>query len=259
MRPSLIALTALVLLVPSLAAGCTGPLFDNVSQVGDAAKALVDGSNYPKMVIEIDHPQGYGPDSPALSILKSALVEISGRDASDISIITEASIPSEPDKRYSFAEVRALEDAHRSRHTSGDTVVLYFVYVAGHSDQDSNDGSVLGAAYRGTSLVMFKGNINAASRGSGVLDTRPPVRCIERAVAVHEFGHAAGLVNLGTPMQTPHEDGSHKGHSSNKNSVMWWAVEDGRSIVDLFTGSCNDIPFEFDANDKADLKALRNS
>jgi hypothetical protein len=70
-------------------------------------------------------------------------------------------------------------------------------------------------------------------------------------------------VNLGTRMQTPHEDAQHPGHSANAQSVMYYAVESSQSlasITKLLTGSpsCDQtgIPYAYDGNDLADLKAL---
>ena len=49
-----------------------------------------------------------------------------------------------------------------------------------------------------------------------------------------------------------HEDPDHPGHSSNDDSVMYWAIESS-SIGNIFSGS---IPDEFDADDKADLAGM---
>jgi hypothetical protein len=73
-------------------------------------------------------------------------------------------------------------------------------------------------------------------------------------VVTHEFGHALGLVNNGALMVNAHEDGSHAGHSGNRNSVMYWAVESSNGLP-LF-GS-NAPPTDFDDNDRADLRALQ--
>ena len=136
------------------------------------------------------------------------------------------------------------------------------VYVAGGSQDDTSDGKVLGAAYHGTSIVMFKGTINA-NTGGGALSGKPPTAFVERAVLVHEFGHAAGLVNLGAPMQAPHEDASHPHHSTNQKSVMYWAVENSAGLVGIVNcitlpNDCG-IPYQYDDNDKADLRALREA
>lgn len=249
-----------LLVVASLAAGCTLP-WGRVADggPGDKASDLVSAKDYAKLLVEIDHPPNAGPGSAALEVLKSTLREVTAKTSIEFKL--DASIPSEPSKRYSFREIEALEDEHRDQRSKGDTAVLYILYVAGGSSEDTSDGKVLGAAYRGTSLVMFKGNLRASS-GSGPLSGKPPEEVVERAVLVHEFGHAAGLVNLGTPMQRPHEDPQNKGHSSNRDSVMYWAVESSAGLAllcQLGLGSDCGVPYQFDADDKADLRALRDA
>ena len=250
--PLVLALASSLLL-----AGCLDLLPDR-SRVGSAAKELVDGAAKPRLVVEIDHPSGYAPNAEAKSILRQTLAEVSGRDPSRIEFVEEAEIPAQPNKRYTLTEIVALEDEHRDRRSSGDAAVLYVLYVAGGYEGDEGDSRVLGIAYRGTSLAIMKGNVREATRG-GLLDARPPEECIERAVLVHEFGHAAGLVDLGTPMVRPHEDPQNEGHSSNPDSVMYHAVDNSRDLLSIFTGACGDIPYQFDADDKADLRALRSS
>lgn len=250
---------AVCAVVALMLSGCTtSPWVDNVSNPGSAAKQLISPSAHPKLVVEIDHPPGYAPTEQSLAVLKSTLQEVTARPASDITFVLDPSIPAESGRKYTYREIEALEREHRDRHTAGNTAVLYVVYVAGGHASDSGNSRVLGAAYHGTSLVIFKGNIREGARG-GLIDVRPPEYCIERAVLVHEFGHAAGLVNLGTPMVRPHEDPEHEGHSANKQSVMYWALENTQDLFNVLGTGCSDIPYQFDADDKADLKALRES
>lgn len=256
-------LASLVVLLAVSGCFTSGPLSDKVSHVGDANKDLGTPAKYTKLLVEIDHPPSDGPDPDALATFKENLQQATGRAASAITFDTsDASIPAEPSKKYTLDEIQALENAHRQHHSGGDTAVLYMIYVSGGNEADTQQGTVLGVTYRGTSIAIFKGNIRAAS-ASGLLSSAPPLTCVEQSVVTHEFGHAAGLVNLGTPMQKPHEDADHKGHSSNKNSVMYWQVESSYGIQNLFTpitgGNCDGtgIPYRFDADDLADLAAVR--
>lgn len=242
----------------ALVAGCSSITGGNGA--GSAAQEIVDPRLHAKLVVEIDYPVGAAPNAEAKSVLRSTLAEVTGRDASRIELVESADIPSEPNRKYTVNDIIALENEHRDRRTAGDTAALYVVYVAGGYSEDDGDSRVLGIAYRGTSLAIFKGNIQAATRSQVVGGISVPTveeKCIERAVLVHEFGHAAGLVNLGTPMQRPHEDPQNRGHSSNKESVMYYAVENTVDLFAFFTGGCSDIPYQFDADDKADLAALR--
>lgn len=247
-----------LVLAATLLAGCnTGFFSDRVTGPGDAAREFVDPRVHAKLLVELDYPAGAAPNAEAKSVLRSTLAEVTGRASSAIEFVESADIPSAPDKKYTINEIIALENEHRDHHSAGDTAALYIMYVAGGSSDDDGDSRVLGVTYRGTSIAMFKGNIQAATRSGPLGIATVDERCIERAVLVHEFGHVAGLVNLGAPMVRAHEDSAHKGHSSNKGSVMYYAVENAVDLFALFTGGCSDIPYKFDDNDKADLAALR--
>ena len=250
--PVLLALAVLLAGCANLIPGGGGP--------GAAARELVDPRLHANLLVEIDYPVGYAPNADAKSVLRHTLAEVTGRDPSRIEFLEEAEIPAERNKKYTLNELIALETEHRDRRTAGDTAVLYVLYVAGGYSRDDGDSRILGVAYGGTSVAIFKGNIQDATRSRVVGGISVPTveeRCIERAVLVHEFGHAAGLVNLGTPMVRPHEDRDHPGHSSNPKSVMYYAVENTVDLFSFFTGGCSDIPYQFDADDKADLAALR--
>lgn len=235
---------ALTLVAALLSAGCAVQDFTQRNP-GSAAEDLVSTKKYDNLLVEIDHPAGWKPTDEAINQLRAALNDVTQKKNIDIRF--DASIPIKSGA-YTYAQIRALEEEHRDHQTGGDTAVLYIVFVAGSSAENEN---TLGAAYQGTSLVMFKGKIREASQGVFA----PREANIERAVLVHEFGHAAGLVNLGAEMQTPREDAEHKGHSTDKNSVMYWAVENRDGILTLLSGGSG-IPYQFTAQDKADLRAL---
>jgi hypothetical protein len=76
---------------------------------------------------------------------------------------------------------------------------------------------------------------------------------IESAVVTHEVGHLLGLVDLF--LHTGRQDPDHPGHSTDQNSVMYWAVE-SNLVADLLTGG---PPKDFDNADLADLQTIRNS
>jgi hypothetical protein len=74
---------------------------------------------------------------------------------------------------------------------------------------------------------------------------------VQRAVTTHEVGHVLGLVDLF--LATGRADKEHPGHSTNRNSVMYWAVESSL-VGDLLTGG---PPQDFDDADLADLATIR--
>lgn len=108
------------------------------------------------------------------------------------------------------------------------------------------DEDVLGVALRGDLIALFRDSIASASTPliSG--------RSIEDAVLLHEIGHLLGLVDVA--LDTGRADPEHPGHSKNRDSVMYWAVESG-VVTQVLEGG---PPKDFDAADLGDLLALRN-
>ncbi len=78
------------------------------------------------------------------------------------------------------------------------------------------------------------------------------VGAFERAVAVHELGHAFGLVNR-TGVGAFHEDPGHPGHTGDESSVMYWAIE-SPSLTEIFgTGP----PSGFTEADRREMDLVR--
>jgi hypothetical protein len=147
-------------------------------------------------------------------------------------------------RSWSASDVRALADDSSSSRQGGGKAVLHLLFVHGSF---GGDDSVLGVAVRGDTAAIFLDQVNASSTplvGSGG---------IEVAVVTHEAGHLLGLVDL--YLHTGRQDPDHPGHSTDQNSVMYWAVESSL-VADLLHGG---PPKEFDSADRADLNTIRNS
>jgi hypothetical protein len=108
------------------------------------------------------------------------------------------------------------------------------------------DTGVLGAALRGDLAAIFVDRVNASATplvgSSG----------IEIAVVTHEVGHLLGLVDL--YLHTGRQDPEHPGHSTDKHSVMYWAVESDL-VGDLLQGG---PPRDFDDADREDLATIHD-
>lgn len=237
-------------------AGCTGPLFYNQGQNGQWAREFLSDDRYSRLVVEIDFEEGARPESSTVQRLQQTLEKylkkpggIEVRESADIQGKGQGA-------KYSFSEIRdTLEDDARDHYKGDDTAVLYVMFVNGGSDSDGDNRMVLGAAYSGSSVVMFKDNIRQVRQNcfSLVGLTCPSVGTIEDAVTTHEVGHILGLVNNGIEMQNDRDDPESPGHSTNRNSVMYKSVPTGNIIE--FVRNGNRIPNEFDADDRADMKA----
>lgn len=120
---------------------------------------------------------------------------------------------------------------HRNRLSMGDTATFYVVWLDGYYRENGVvRDTVLGVSLGETGVIaMFKPVIAATSSGTPGIETE---RYVEQATLVHEFGHAAGLVNNGLGPAGAHEDGAHPRHCSNQDCVMYWAVEGPSGAID---------------------------
>ena len=106
---------------------------------------------------------------------------------------------------------------------------------------------MLGVAYASTSMCIFEETIIDNTGGLGQASRAD----VEEGVLKHEFGHILGLVNLGTALQTQHEDGQHAKHCNVQDCLMYYAIETGDFFASLLGGG---VP-ELDAQCIADLRA----
>lgn len=209
--------------------------------VGASANELLAASKYTSLKIEVQYMTGYQPDAAALSHLQSALSSLINKPAG-ITIVTKE-IPAATNLTLSVNDVISIEKNNRTAFTNGTELAIYILYTNGNY----TDNNVLGIAYKNTSTVLFGKKINDNSGGLGQASRTKLVA----TVAEHELGHLLGLVNVGSPMQTGHQDAAHGSHCSNTNCLMYYASETSDIFGFLITGS---IPI-LDANCKADLTA----
>jgi len=192
--------------------------------VGSWAQRFLAASPYTRL--ELDHVAGRPPSTGALNVLQARLNERCDEPGG----------------------IQALEAQARDSYATGDLAVIHLLYLDGGTDQDSSGGSLLGLACTGTSFALLKQTCDATAN----LLVSPDE--VEATVLVHEVGHLLGLVNLGAPLQSPHEDAAHPGHDSTSGCVMFWQVETSNPRQLLMNGGA--APTQFDAACVADLRAL---
>jgi hypothetical protein len=171
----------------------------------------------------------------------------------------------DPERVWTFDELRALTASHRSVRVAADVAVVHVVYVDGRYEDDSGGSLVLGFAWDGDSIVMLKDNIERACRDDGAVGLLAPgladtvCRTTEYTVLLHEIGHLMGLVNNGAPMQSEHQDTEHGAHDVNEDCLMYW-LNDQSSVVDAIAERIgrgeDDDAIPFDEACLADLRAL---
>jgi hypothetical protein len=150
---------------------------------------------------------------------------------------------SSSDTDWTAEEIRAAADGAAVVAQGGGRAVVRLLVLQGTFEGRDD---VLGVAVRGDVLALFADNIAGAATP---LVSRSS---IEDAVLLHELGHVLGLVDLAR--DTGRADKEHPGHSTNSASVMYWAVESSL-VGQVLHGP---PPRDFDAQDRADLVALRN-
>ena len=207
--------------------------------VGFSANQLLSSSTYKSLKIEIQYMTGYAPDAAALNHLQNVLNTYLNKP-SGITVVTKE-ISAASSTTLSIDQVKTIEEQNRTVFTTGDQLGVYFLYTNGKF----TDNTVLGAAYRNTSMVIFGKTIHD---NSGALGQTSRTK-LEATVLEHEFGHVLGLVDIGSPMQTNHKDAAHGNHCNNTNCLMYYASETTDILGFLLTGN---IP-SFDANCIADM------
>lgn len=224
----------------------TGPLTpaDDGASVGANARAILR-EDRPTLVIEIDVQEGASVDQAAVDHLANVLGGVVRKPGG---IVFEGGNTfASNDTSWTADDLRAAVAANRSTATTDDRVSVHVLYVRGGHEQNGEQTSAIGLAYSASTVALFP------QRWQGLGSLLGSGRAIERAVLVHELGHLLALVNLGYTSDLDHEDPDHPGHSANRQSVMFHAIE-STLIGQAFSGP---PPDTFDDADRSDLEGLR--
>ncbi|MBW3619457.1 MAG: hypothetical protein KY461_04380 [Actinobacteria bacterium] len=217
---------------------------DDLAGVGANGRAMLRGDRG-RLVVEVDVQEGLEPSQEAIDHLLATLrqqvdkpggVELAGGNTF-----------SSDRTQWTAADLRDVGAAQRSTSSGDDVVSLYVLYVRGGFVSDGEETRAIGVAHRASELAVFP------DRWSGLGDLIGSDRRIERAVLVHELGHLFGLVELTYDSDHDRQDPDHPGHSSDRSSVMHYAVET-TLVGQVFNGP---PPDTFTAADRDDLAALR--
>jgi hypothetical protein len=212
---------------------------DNNKSVGKSANDILSNDNYSELRVEINYAEGSAVTQQTLKNLQSFLNEITQKQT--ITII-QSPMPTIGGGKLSTAQLIDLEKEHRTQFTREGSISVHVLLLDAGSSADNGSSTVLGVAYKNTSIALFMDNIDAASDALNQTE-------IESTVMHHEFGHLFGLVDVGTPMQIDHKDRAHGSHCLDSKCLMYYAVESGDFIstlvgsgVPTFDNNCvNDI------------------
>jgi len=212
--------------------------------VGAMARTYLQRSPATSMIVEVDWVSGRDPSSTALDhlaqILRRELYKPGGVEVRLGNTIASGR------SSWTVGDLASLERANRASRSGGHRATMWMVYVDGSFAENPN---ALAISYSASAAAIFRDRLGDAASS---LVTEPE---IERSVITHEAGHLLALVNIGYRSRYDHEDPDHPHHSNDKNSVMYWAVED-ISIRNILRGG---PPDDFDTADRADLAMLRGA
>lgn len=214
--------------------------YDHSRSVGASAGDMLKGTVYSSVKIELQYMPGFQPDAAAVDHLVNMLTARLNKPAG-ITVV-QKQVASIGKTSASVSDITSFEKMNRTVFTKEAELGIYFLFT----DGDYTDTNVLGIAYRNTSMCIFGKTIHDHSGDIGQASRTK----LTATVLEHEFGHILGLVDVGTPMQTPHKDANHGNHCNNSNCLMYYASETTDILGFLVTGN---IPAP-DANCIGDLQ-----
>lgn len=215
--------------------------------LGASARDFLSDEKFTALEIEIVYVTGFEPTPEALGNLKIFLNKYLNKP-DGITIITRA-VASPNFGTYSLEEIIAQEKTNRTSFSSGKTLSTYIFFADDKSVDSNEDKKIIGKAYRNTSIIVFDKEV---SEMSGFSISRSE---IQTTALHHEFGHLFGLVNNGSPAQTPHEETekSKKAHCIVDGCLMAASIAFGSSPFSYLEDGENIV--DFDEKCQLDLKA----
>lgn len=217
------------------------PVDYNNKRTGASAHDLLSADTYTSLKIEIQYMPGYRPDANAIEHLKTTIGNLLNKPAGIQ--VTYREIPSAGKSVLSLEEAALVEKQYRTVFTGGKEMGVHLLFT----DGGYTEPKVLGVAYRNTSLCLFGKTLHDNSGSFGQVSRST----LQATVLEHELGHILGLVDVGSPMQTPHKDDANGNHCTNQDCLMYYAAETTDMLGFLGGGT---VP-AFDNACRADLKA----
>jgi len=217
----------------------------NLQGTGESAEELLRDTNFDQLEVEFLYVNSARPESASLTNLKIFLEQRLNKPNGIR--FTERNITDSTGSDYTIEEIVELEQDNRTSFTRDNTVAVSIIVADQPNERDEGNSVVLGSAYRNTSLVIYQSTIERFSGGVG----QPSRVNLESTVYNHEFGHLLGLVNIGTPLQSDHEDPDNERHCNVEGCLMFFEINGG-NILDMM--NMTSIP-ELDPQCLADLQA----
>ncbi len=221
----------------------------NRQSLGTSANSLLSAANFTSLTVEIISVQGFEPTTAAVNGFRDFLQERIFKP--DGITITQRTVSSSNKAPFTIEEIKDIEKNVRTLFNEEGDITVYVYFADGSNEDDTNEQVTLGSAYLNTSMVIYEGTLRRLTSRPGA----PSLSTIETATLNHEFAHLMGLVNLGSPAQSDHEDQNSKGEPNNHCNVsdclMEASIQFSSGIMDMMG---NGVP-KLDAQCIADLQA----
>ncbi len=245
---------ALFAVFSMLFSGCTADTENDGAGVsanrlttGISGKDLLTAGKFDKILFDIVYVSGHKPTSTSIINLRDFAENRCFKPGGIEYQLTEISSPGK--ETYTTQDILDLEEAHRTAYNSGNTIAVFVLVVDGASFRNQGNSVILGTAYRNTSFVIFEETIEHFS--TQFISNDKTV--LESTVLNHEFSHLLGLVNLGTPLESDHEDPENSNHCVATDCLMNYRTDAGIDMSQVSLGG--GIP-DLDEQCLADLRAL---
>ena len=203
---------------------------ENRKSVGTSAHDMLSQETFGSISFEIFYAANYKPTGATVDNFKNFLSQIIHKPDGITVSLEEINSPSKD--VYSIEDIRAIEDSIRTTYNAEKNIAVFGLFLDGEYEENTEEGSVLGIAYRNTSFVIFENTIKEFSNQPFA----PSTTVLESTVLQHEFGHLLGLVNAGTTPQSDHQDTAHGRHCTSEDCLMYWTAETGEGLLNSLSG-----------------------
>jgi hypothetical protein len=253
-----LALAATVLL-----AGCLADreFFEDRSDSVGHPEALLRGSPFSELVVDIDYMAGAEPTQEALDLGFAAMRDVIDKDRITIETPTLVAGGAQV-RRYEDVAAIALaaKDADGAVEGKDGVARLHVMYLRGTYGNATDDSIASGLYIPAVGTVFLFTDTWRASDivAIALVSTGVPPAWLEAEVLTHEVGHAMGLINFGTPALTERAAAPDDPyHSRERGSVMYPGLHNAQDHLQHILSRQAAGPIGYDEHDRADLDAFR--
>lgn len=164
------------------------------------------------------------------------------------------------DKTWSRIELYEIADKLLNDRIEYGQAFTAFIFLNGKIKEDQPP---LGTEILGVSFIFVDLMDDGVARVGQTSAPNIGRAEVERAVAIHEFGHAIGLVDSGIPMLEnripPEEDDPCQCHSDQPDSVMYHSVSNYQAALEHIVQDGSQLPYTFNDSDWRDIRSFQEA